>query len=740
MGINITNNANQTNDELLSILQEIGTVELETTAQTVKEAINEINNSTVEALGINDSTVSTSAVWSSDKLYRALAAIPKDNLKCWYKAEDITGVADGGYIKTWPDASGNGLNMTSSADKTDPILRLYQVNGLPLVEFSPTGGHGDGSPYATCLNNTTSKDYIDGTSGLTLFFVGKLASDYNPLGGSTQTVLYASTNSATTTRFRAVLQTTIKAYARRVAGEAMPEVVNPVAGLHRSLIGELALYEIVVGFANQTLTTYINGRLIGTVTLTSAGVASTTGTQIALGCVPTLTAYALDGSLGEVMLYNTIITDNHKECVRDYLFDKWGIERLDSRFVCEYETANNQIDTPVANLTNLSLIAAKRRNDYGAAKAVTIPDTIGYLYLDEVAQKLYYSSGRYNNPKYLCDWNSTLSGGTGCQTYVSTITKDGDIIFLKRLTRSNPIIYPAGNYSNPAVINFGATTPPCGFLMDSGIDFNYTTDSFVFGEYFNPITAGQDVSIWKVTKPYATVGNWVRVAVYTQNEGTPGGNPTMEIRHFHAIDFDFVSGIWYACTGDYDYQCRILKSEDGGDTWTEVISDGQEYRSTGLVFTEDYGFYASDTTGIEHVLYRIPRVAGVLDFANMVRLCHLPLLQPTYTICILRSPFGILMLDRAETRTDYVLDLLFWSFDYNRLYRLDIVDVMDGVTGETDGRFGFGNQVVTSYQPTSEDGIICGSASLERPLNVAVLNNTEDYRLGNVKIKVRQVY
>jgi hypothetical protein len=208
----------------------------------------------------------------------------------------------------------------------------------------------------------------------------------------------------------------------------------------------------------------------------------------------------------------------------------------------------------------------------------------------------------------------------------------------------------------------------------------------------------------------------------------------------HNMIFDVYSGTWIFTTGDYDYQCRIIISTDAGDTWAEVASGASKFRLVNIVFDEDYAYYATDTNA-EHALYRCARAAGtnIPDIANPELLTVLGYAEPTYRICLVRNPSGLLMLDRGETRTDLSLDLMFWSFDKERLYRLGAFSEIQPATGNRDGVFGFGNQTVTQYQPTSEGGIICGATSLNKTTDVEILGNTITKLLGNVKIKVVQL-
>ena len=59
-------------------------------------------------------------------------------LAAWFKADAITGAANGSALDTWPDVSGNGNDATQSAAPQRPIYVTGALNGLPVVRFNST--------------------------------------------------------------------------------------------------------------------------------------------------------------------------------------------------------------------------------------------------------------------------------------------------------------------------------------------------------------------------------------------------------------------------------------------------------------------------------------------------------------------------------------------------------------------------------------------------------------------------
>ncbi len=395
---------------------------------------------------------------------------------------------------------------------------------------------------------------------------------------------------------------------------------------------------------------------------------------------------------------------------------------------------------------NLYLIAVKHTNKYGQ-----LPTYHGYLYLNEVEQKLYYSANKYDNPIYLCDWNSTVANGLSCKEYHCTITPQGDIIFMRRpynnTIRSNPIIYPHNDYDNPYVIDFGDSIKPFSFVIDNAIDYSPNNDFFMFGEYrgWNEADNDTELYIWKVSAPYNTVDCWQRVLTkyvrhFNSDEGHHIGN---EIGHFHTCNYDFYSGNWIVTTGDLEYQVKIFVSSDNGVTWVDQNVDGGQYvRTVGFIFTKDYAWYQTDSTVTNHALYRVPRNVNTnaLEFANIEKVCNLSANgEAGYCTAYIREPNGLLMLNRMEEKVieDDIVKLEFFSLDENKLYILGEYKVIDGYTNfDYQGRYGFPVQAYTHYQPLNSDGIICGGTVLTKPFLLDILGNNKDKLIGNLKIRV----
>ncbi len=380
------------------------------------------------------------------------------------------------------------------------------------------------------------------------------------------------------------------------------------------------------------------------------------------------------------------------------------------------------------------------------------PDATGYLYLEPTTQKLYYSAVVPDRPVYLCDWKPALAGGRDCQYYMATITADGDILFLLNYDREPPIVYPAGDYNNPYVVNFSTDARiPFGFLCSSSI-VQFDDGSFVFGDYAKHTTDDEvnliGRSVWRVTKPYNDAANWVQVHTFKY---VYYGNPVSdeadnEIGHIHAVVYDWYSDRMYLSTGDIDRHCRIWGSSDHGLTWTEEVAGGQKWRALGMIFTEDGCYWGTDSFRGDHNLYKCTRRSDrTIDFTTLSRLVSLEPQgvraesQATYINILLRAPNGLLLIDRAEPRSDGLLDILFYSLDDQKLY---VIATLKKSPDEAfsaylaDDRMGLPNRCSTAYQPHGLDCAVIGGGNFILPNNTALFGNSTANYVGALKLRV----
>ncbi len=86
-----------------------------------------------------------------------------------------------------------------------------------------------------------------------------------------------------------------------------------------------------------------------------------------------------------------------------------------------------------------------------------------------------------------------------------------------------------------------------------------------------------------------------------------------DIRHIHCVQYDPFEKKIYMGTGDLDKESSIFFSEDEGETWTELGSGDQMFRTVSLLFTKDHIYWGSDSPTIQNYIYRYVRKSGEIE-------------------------------------------------------------------------------------------------------------------------------
>jgi hypothetical protein len=69
----------------------------------------------------------------------------------WYKADAITGLSDNDPIDTWPDSSGNGIDLTQTSTAR-PLYKTGIVNGLPVARFDGSDDYMSSGSFTLSSN------------------------------------------------------------------------------------------------------------------------------------------------------------------------------------------------------------------------------------------------------------------------------------------------------------------------------------------------------------------------------------------------------------------------------------------------------------------------------------------------------------------------------------------------------------------------------------------------------------
>ena len=373
------------------------------------------------------------------------------------------------------------------------------------------------------------------------------------------------------------------------------------------------------------------------------------------------------------------------------------------------------LEHPVLNVTTvgdgaMTLLSEQRKTENSAQ-----PFPQGYLYRSGTNEnEVLYSENIPDDLNYLLTWDTSITyNNAGNRFYSIFRLSSKDIICVWRgelfssPNRMNPIVYPAGNYENPVVIDMGANPKPTGWLLNSGIDHVHGTGYFIFAEYTRP--QHDKAYLWRVTEPYTDPDNWQVVLEHD----VPGEN---NFEHFHTAQYDPYSGVWLATTGDHDSAVFVYMSEDEGLTWTVVAQGSQDFRVLNYIFTSDAVYWASDTAQPEHALFKCGRDGdGKPDFSTTTKLWDLPRGQATYVTCLTNEPYGLLLLDNNENPFADDHDYLkVWWYDFAN----ERMNIVKRIFGTRDVGYGFRCRATTFYPNPNDDRIVCGFDHFQNRMQV----------------------
>lgn len=98
-----------------------------------------------------------------------------------------------------------------------------------------------------------------------------------------------------------------------------------------------------------------------------------------------------------------------------------------------------------------------------------------------------------------------------------------------------------------------------------------------------------------------------------------------QVRHIHFVKYDPYEKCLWLGTGDENYECKLLKSTDNGDTWECIGEGNQDWRAIGVCFDEKYITWGTDAGSVpdqNHVV-RMNRTTNQIEIIdNAEGPCH----------------------------------------------------------------------------------------------------------------------
>jgi autotransporter-associated beta strand protein len=241
------------------------------------------NDAATRTVTLSDATVTIKA-----------GGAPVDGAALWLDAANPGSVQlTGGLVTRWNDSFGGAGNVAQTDPNRQPTYVLSGINGLPVVHFSAAG-------TADQLFNQTNY-----ASPVTVFSVSRLT------GGSNQRLITSYSNNW------------LLGYHGNLTDRAYFEgwVFD---GAGRGADTQPHMYEATIPGAGQNSTFYVYDAARPTITQLASNQNGVQGPNgLSLGGWQAAMTEASDGDVGEVLIYNRILTDNERAQVETYLAAKW---------------------------------------------------------------------------------------------------------------------------------------------------------------------------------------------------------------------------------------------------------------------------------------------------------------------------------------------------------------------------------------------------------------------------------
>ena len=227
----------------------------------------------------------------------------------WLDASDTATItASSGSVSQWSDKSGNGRHVTQATAANQPTTGTRTQNALNVLDF-------DGGDF---LNGG---DILDvGSGGITTIGVAKFDS-------SGDGALWGK-SAATAANGRWSLLRSVG----NLEGAWQEGSFNLFTQAADSSTAVRAVAQRVTRNTSGGNAIFVNGSAVGTATNTTGTTSHDTAYSFFIGAyqsssggVPPLTGYYLDGFIGEVVVYLSVLSDTDLTKVTDYLKTKWGI-------------------------------------------------------------------------------------------------------------------------------------------------------------------------------------------------------------------------------------------------------------------------------------------------------------------------------------------------------------------------------------------------------------------------------
>lgn len=221
----------------------------------------------------------------------------------WLDASDSgTIIQSAGSVSQWNDKSGNDYNAVQANVIHQPTTNMRVINSLNALDFDD----GTNSQFLNLAYSDLYSGMAHGES--TIFVVGELDA-----AGSGYDAFIGGESASTANRFFIGQDGTDIAYVNGIGSTIRAPKANSNAHIYS-----------MAKNASNLLQGYVDGVLQGSQSFTDEDLVN-----INIGSNDASGGFDLNGSIGEVIIYNRLLTDTESNLVGQYLAGKWGISWTD---------------------------------------------------------------------------------------------------------------------------------------------------------------------------------------------------------------------------------------------------------------------------------------------------------------------------------------------------------------------------------------------------------------------------
>lgn len=244
---------------------------------------------------------------------------PVAGYKAWYDASDTgTITVSGSAVTQWNDKSANAYNLTQSTAAYRPLSGTRTLNGKNVIDFD---GSNDSLQAATASNWT----FLSNSGGSSIFLV--ITNDTSASTQYTLSTLFDGSSSYVGTVLERRTDDNVGIFVRNAnSGNGAIGSTNQGALADGTSTYYTALLDPNNGTTADRAISRVNGGAeIKNNTFTQSPSASVASIPLIVGDYTAGGGLGVDGAIGEILFYDSVLSATDRAKNESYLKNKWGL-------------------------------------------------------------------------------------------------------------------------------------------------------------------------------------------------------------------------------------------------------------------------------------------------------------------------------------------------------------------------------------------------------------------------------